>query len=186
MKLTPDSIKTRLKIFSLFTAVMLTGSAVAGVPLQVVYDSAGSGEGYNKLLVLDPAELYTGGLEIGSGVSCCIHGNGASLDLDQNSITASGSGTVLDMDHCALYNGWYGIEFYNNASGYISLCTITDNAQGIAIDGAGNGAVLLEGNNICFNATFGVAVYDEISYPEASYNNTWGNTGGNYMYFCPG
>lgn len=186
MRFSFKGFKVNPVALSLFLSLIFLGSAVAGIQLQDVYDSAGSGEGYDKLVVLDPDEVYTGGLDVGSGVTCCIHGNRAAVDLDGNSIIASGSGTILDIDYCVLYNGMPCIGFYLNASGSISMSTLTDNSMGVALDGAGEGEVLLEGNNICFNSTFGVAVYDEISYPEVSYNNTFGNTGGNYMYYCPG
>ncbi len=77
------------------------GIGIAGT-LQDAYDEAGPGEGYDKLVILERGQVYTGSLIIPGGIDCCIRGNdavcmpggldirvstGASLDIFDTVIT---------------------------------------------------------------------------------------------------
>ena len=82
---------------------MLAPRAWAYVSLQQVYDNAGPGGGYDKLLELDPQEEYGGDLNITGGVTVCIHGNGAKIiGLSSPSRSIRVYGSKLDIDHCIL------------------------------------------------------------------------------------
>ncbi len=98
--------------------------------LQAAYDACGPGEGYDKLLVLDPANIYTGMLTVTDSVRSCIHGNGALIHLNnlsyRNSIRAWGQSTVLDMDHCIIRGANEAVGLHDGVSGTFSNNTFYD------------------------------------------------------------
>ena len=78
-----------MKKLLIFTVCFLMATVAAfGVKLQTSYDKAGPGDGYDKLLVLDPNETYTGSCGVLIGKKSCIRGNGALVDLDGGNIQA--------------------------------------------------------------------------------------------------
>ncbi len=162
--------------------IALTVSVSRATLLQSVYDSAGGGEGYDKLLILDPSQSYTGGLWIRLGVKCCIHGNGAVIDLQYSGIRVQDNGTVLDIDHCVLTHGQYGLIYVNNATGTVRNNTILQNNYGIDSQG-GKTSLLIENNIIADNANIGIYC-EEYHEPIIQYNTVSGNPKGDYVYRC--
>ena len=175
-------MRARCTVTVILGLMMLGASASWAVSLQSVYDDAGGGEGYDKLLILDPAEVYTGGVWMYLGVKCCIHGNGAVIDLQYSGIRAQDNGTVLDIDHCVLTNGQYGLLYVNNATGTVRNNTILRNDYGIDSQG-GKTSLLIENNIIADNSKIGIYC-EQYREPIIQYNTVWANPRGDYVYRC--
>ena len=104
-------------MFCLSLSILLADS----IPLQVMYDNAGPGQGYDKLIILQPPQTYTGGFTQ-NVQSVCIQGNGAIIDIQDGTILVDGYEKVLDFDHCVFYsstNNYCYILYLNDASGNI-------------------------------------------------------------------
>jgi hypothetical protein len=155
--------------------------------LQSVFDAAGPGEDYDKLLILDPGIVYTGGFEF-SGLDCCIHGNGAVIDLQGGEILAAyaeGETAVLDVDHCVIVNGTNGLNYDANlrdVTGTILNNTFYGNQNGIRAFITGTGLVI-KNNIIVSNSNYGIFVKQYYE-PTILYNDVWDNPGGAYMEEC--
>jgi hypothetical protein len=178
-----------LKKLLIFTVCFLIATAAAfGIRLQTAYDQAGPGEGYAKLLVLDPKETYTGGCGVLIGKKSCIRGNGALVDLDGGNIQAGGSGTQLDISGCCLINaGYYGainVTDFANATADGNTITKSNGIAGIRV--WEYSTATLKNNIIWGNATYGVAKHQNTGTTNILYNDVDNNKGGNYVYWCPG
>jgi hypothetical protein len=158
-------------------------TALAAVTLQEAYDAAGPGEGYDKLLVLDPGTVYTGGLTVERGIYSCIHGNGALVDLEDKSVWAAGYGTGMDIDHCVLTNGYSGIYVSEDARATIRNNTIVYNQYGVSSWYGNPFNVIIENNIISENSVYGIYCR-EFFEPFIEYNTVWGNLLGDYMKNC--
>ena len=102
----------KILIISLFLFLNILNAAT----LQSAYDSAKSGEGYNKLIILNKDSIYTGGFTQNVQM-VCIHGNGAIIKLEGDTIKVTGPSRRIDIDHCVfLVNQNAGSAVYlNNA-----------------------------------------------------------------------
>lgn len=102
--------------FAITTAVA-AALATAGT-LRAAYDAALPGEGYDKLLILEPGVVYTGGLHIGPilipesvsysgepGLDVKIVGRGAVLDLAGSQLSISYCPNRLDVEDCVIVGG---------------------------------------------------------------------------------
>ncbi len=165
-----------------FTLLLGTGSAVWAVVLQDVYDAAEAGEGYDKLLVLDPEVTYTGGLTVSRGTRSCVHGRGAVINLENKSVWVAGYQTSLDIDHCILRNGYSGIYASEDAGLTARNNTIVACGYGITSWMPGIG-VVIENNIIVDNLVYGVYCREYFE-PFLQYNTVWGNHEGNYIKSC--
>ena len=165
-------------------ALIAIASAAGAVHLQDVYVQAGPGEGYDKLLVLDPAEIYTGYMIVDIGTSCAIHGNGALIALDPTESIQVGqsipSQTRLDIDGCVITGGAYGIKYEWASQSTVRNCTITGNAVGIRMWGTDG---TIENCIIAGNHQYGIACRSGMN-PSIMYNCMWGNPGGDCMEYC--
>jgi hypothetical protein len=149
--------------------------------LQSMYNTAGPGEGYDKLVILERGEVYIGPLTISGGVRCCIRGNDAVCSLANSNIFIS-AGSTLDISDCVLYGGHYALHYSANSNGTIRGNTIYGGVDGIR---AVLAQVTIENNIIAQNSGMGIAI-DEEMLPFIQYNDVWENLGGNYMAFCSG
>ncbi len=172
----------RLVSTSLVIAVLAVASSAPAVSLLSLYEAAGPGEGYDKLLVLDPAETYTGGIWVEGGVRCCVHGNGATIQLTFNSMLADGAGSILDIDHCILTGGDAGVYISNGATGTVRNNTMRGNQNGVK-SYLGSTDLLIENNVIVENVQHGIYV-SEFYEPVIRYNTVWSHPQGNYMMRC--
>lgn len=171
-------------------AVALIVPVAGAKTLQSAYDEAGPGEGYDKLLILDPNITYTGGLALVQGKKSCIRGEGALCDLDGGQIFVSQPGTQLDISGCCLVDGGYGaIYVADSATVNVDGNTICKSAIGVYVWVYSSATIK---NNIIFknNKTggqmYGIAKHQSTGTLNILYNDTDSNYGGNYMYFCPG
>lgn len=150
--------------------------------LQGAYDAAGPGQGYDRLVSLEAGEVYTGGLMVDSGARCCIHGNGAVVDLAGESIWAGWFDTVLDVDHCVLTNGYAGITISDFATGSVRNNTICGNRYGVRAWNSDT-SLVIENNIIAKNSIYGIYCR-EFFEPVIQYNDVWENPAGNYIRNC--
>lgn len=176
-------------VILILSAVLVTSALGAQVSLQAAYDACGPGEGYDKLLVLDPANIYIGMLTVTNSVRSCIHGNGAIIHLNypsyRNSIRAWGQGTVLDMDHCIIRGANEAVGLHDGVSGTFVNNTFYDCGYGIYVWDAASATAY---NNII---AFGPAGSIGFARLEGAttvihHNDVWRMPGGAYMEFCPG
>lgn len=141
------------------------GTAAPSIPLQKAFDDAGPGNGYDKVLVLETGQVYTGGLLIGPvlslisfemegppGIDVLIQGNGAILDLEGGQICISYCNNRLDIEDCVIING--NIRFrglrtaFHDVVPFGSVRHVTfyrPHDYGVRLQGSGAG-VLLERN----------------------------------------
>lgn len=170
--------------------MILAPAATASVPLQAAYDAAPPGEGYDRLLVLDPGTLYTGGLVVATG-SNCIHGRGARIDLGGAGeiLVQGGTGTLLDIDHCVITNGMNGLHYDSSEepaalSGTIRNNTFAGNRIAIRAWLTDPARTVIENNIIAFdNAAWGVYVRETYE-PVVRWNDAWGISDYAYMKQC--
>lgn len=174
--------RMKLSLFLIPFVGALISSPVLAIHLQDVYDDAGPGERYDKLLILDPGEIYTGYLGVTPNTSCAIHGNGALILLDPwGSISASGQ-AKLDIDGCVISGGTTGINYEKGSNSRVENCTIVNNTMGIQCSETN---VTISNCIITNNSRFGIA-HRGGPEPTILYNNVWNNTSLNYATFCPG
>ncbi len=164
----------------LAASLALGAGSMYGTTLEEMYDAAGPGEGYDKLVILERGQVYTGKLIIPANTTCCIRGNGAVCDTEGLSIRAS-SGVTLDIFDTVITNH-YALYYDPDSQGHISGNTITGGYYGIRCLLAD---VVIENNIVVNNSYIGVAADSDLL-PVASYNDVWNNAGGNYMEYCSG
>jgi len=116
------------------------------------------------------------------GIRCCIHGNGAVIDLDWESLYAVGYGSVLDVDHCVLVGGYAGCYISEGATGTIRNNTIYGCGYGV-ISWYGDETLLIENNIIVGSLNYGIYCRQYLE-PFIHYNTVWDNRAGNYMENC--
>jgi parallel beta-helix repeat protein len=177
--------------FVLLIALALIVSTVGAKTLQSAYDEAAAGEGYDKLVILDPDVTYTGGCAVLQGKKSFIRGNGAICDLESGQIFASQPGTQLDITGCCLINGGGigAIYVADSASANIDGNTICKNGVGLYIWAYSSATVknnIIFKNNNSAGPMYGVAKHQITGALNILYNDVESNFGGNYMYFCPG
>jgi hypothetical protein len=178
-----------VKILSITTACLCLGAATAfGVTLQSAYDACGPGDGYDKLLVLDPKVTYTGGCGVLMAKKSCIRGKGALVDLDGGSIMAGQYGTEVTVEGCCLINaGYYGAVNAQDGANVIVNGNSIAKTNGVAAVYVWIGCSGTIKNNIIYGGkTYGIAKHQSTGTLNILYNDVDNNLAGNYMYFCPG
>lgn len=116
-----------MKVY-LTTILLLLAVLLSGTTLKEVYDNAEGNALYDKILVLNTGEIYTGSLLIGGtfnhipatftdtlGANVKIMGNGAVLDLQGGFITLQYTDKRLDISDCVIING--GVKFRGSTEG---------------------------------------------------------------------
>jgi hypothetical protein len=176
----------RRRLHAVLVAALLTllasTPAVAGVStLLDAFNAASPGSGYDTLVTLDRDTIYTGGLTLPAGNHCII-GNGALVNLQASSVQV-GDGVSLDVSGVSFTNGTYGLDISGTGVGHVECCNFINNNDGLrAWDTA---SVTLLSCNFVDNDHYGVYRY-EYALVHNAYNNAWGNTANDYVYYCPG
>lgn len=169
-----------------YVALLLIPALVAPLAwaktLQDAYDEAGPAEGYDKLVILDPNESYTGRCDVLAGKKSCIRGNGAVVDLKFGQVVATGAGTELLITGCCLINGNAAVAIQDGATGTVDGNTLCKNVM--AIKPWLSSACTVK-NNILYGNEYGVAREQNTS-TTISYDDVYNNVKGNYVYWCPG
>ncbi len=114
--------------FYLSTMLLLLAVLLGGTSLKEVYDNAEGTALYDKVLILNTGQVYTGSLLIGGiynhlsgtftdtlGANVSIIGNGAILDLQGGFITNQYTNKRLDITDCVIING--GVKFRGSTDG---------------------------------------------------------------------
>ncbi len=159
-------MKLYIVTFFLFLFLALNGTSI-----KEVYDNASSNGLYDKELILNTGEIYTGSLLIGGlynhipgtftdtlGANVNIIGNGAVIDLQGGFITIQYTDKRLDISDCVIING--GVKFRGSTEGtnlipqgsvsFVTFYQAEDYA--VRIHSAGEGISI---NNNIFVDTYG-------------------------------
>jgi hypothetical protein len=162
-------------------ALLCIGAATAGaVTLQSMYDQAVPGEGYDKLVILQRGQVYTGGLTVAGG-TCCIRGNDAVCMAGGFDIAVS-AGATLDLFDTVI-TGHRGVWYHEGSQGIVRGNTIYDGFFGIR---AFSAEVTIENNVVAYHDGVGIAADTTVMEPYIRYNDVWNNQKGNYMSYCSG
>ena len=158
------------------------------ITLQEAYDNAQPENGYDKYVVLEPNQIYQGGIGIFDG-SIYIDCQGSIIDLmDGGGIWLYADeyyNASLDIEYCTIYNGEiFGIDYAGISTGIISNCNFIKNDIGLTLHD--NAHVILKNSNFIDNDTYGLGIITEIPILEVSYSNFWDNLEGDCMENCPG
>ena len=180
-----DIFKIKMKYFIINLFIFFT--ITFGITLQEIYDNASPMDGYEKYLILNPNEIYSGGIGIYEG-NIFIEGNGAIIDLEFGvGIWVYSDGYIsanLDISRCSIINGSeYALSYSGYSSGNILNCNILNSSIGIKLFDYSQ--VLIKNCNIINNNIFGIGIYSTTPIVALSYCNAWEN-GENYMENCPG
>jgi len=149
--------------------------------LQEAYLNSNPGLGYDRLIILQRDVVYTGGLNI-TNESIGIKGRGAIINLSGSSIYISGN-SMIELDACGIINGSNGIHATGNAKVFLTQCTFYNNQNGIMFDS--DGIIEVINTIISFSSQYGLAC-NENSTCILSYIDSYQNTEGDYMEWCPG
>jgi parallel beta-helix repeat protein len=170
-----------LKIISLFFFLFGLSTLTAATLLEV-YQQAQPGLGYDKLVMLEPDSIYTGGISI-TNQKVGIKGRGAIINLNGGSIIVSGE-SQIEVDGCVVINGGNGIYASGNVSCLVSQCTFYGNNVGIHFLSA-TGMVTVVNTIFSNNTQYGFAC-DQNSYRVLHYLDAYQNAQGNYKEWCSG
>ena len=158
------------------------------VTLQEVFNDAESNGDYEKYLILDPNQIYTGGVGIYEG-DVFIDCQGSIIDLQQqNGIWIYADENylaTLDIQYCNIINGaYYGLSYSGISSGTVTNCNFYNNNIGIKpFDYA---ELHIENSNFIDNTTYGLGIISETPTITINYSNSWNNENGDYWENCPG
>ena len=171
----------------IFLFVALIASAFFAVqspaiPLQQAYDEAEPGAGYDKMVYLDPAEVYTGGILLEDGPTCILS-CGALVDLQGDRIYVE-PGTVLDICGVVLANSdSAALKYYGTGEGWIDHCTFVGNYDGLYFWEYSD--MVITSNIFSYSSHWGVYTHTDAD-RWMCFNNAWANAAGNYKEYCPG
>ena len=169
-------------------ATLLLISISFTTTLQEAYNNSSAYEGYEKYVILEPGQIYYGGLGIYEG-DIFIDCQGSTIDLqNQNGIWVYADEdylATLDIQYCNIINGaYYGLSFSGIASGTITNCNFYNNE--IGIKPFDYSEVNIENCNFINNITYGLGIIGEHVTVNVNYSNSWGCENGDYWENCPG
>ncbi|TKJ39069.1 hypothetical protein CEE37_11640 [candidate division LCP-89 bacterium B3_LCP] len=163
-------------------ALLLLSGQVLAIPLQQAYNDALPGAGYNRMIYLDPAETYTGGLTL-ADETVCILSCGALIDLQNSRIIIEESAS-LDVYGVVLTNAdGAALEYQDAGHGWIDHCTFAGNYE-VVYFWIGSD-MMLTSNIFSYSSHYGIYCHEDVNRWMA-FNNAWNNTSGNYKEYCPG
>ena len=168
--------------------LLLILNVFVSATLQEAYDNASSYEDYEKYIVLEPEEIYTGGLGIYEG-DIYINCQGSIIDLNnQNGIWIYADEEYLaslEIEYCNIINGaYYGLSFSGSSIGKVSNCNFYNNDFGVKAFDTTN--LQIENSNFIDNQTYVLGIIIEDPIVAISYSNSWNNNDGDYWENCPG
>ncbi len=170
----------RIFTTGILVLVLLLSSMAFATALNDIYLNAPAMAGYDRVLVLDPQQTYTGGIII-FNEKIAVWGNGATIDLQGNGIIAIGKG-LLDIDGCNLINGGAAVNVADEVRTRVSNCVFYNNDTGI--QHYSYMAPLKVYNSVFMNNQGnGVLTFEEnLTYME--YNVAYNNSGGHFQAGC--
>ena len=163
-------------------------SLAFSITLQEAYDNAEPENGYDKYVVLEPNQIYEGGLGMFEG-NTYINCQGSTINL------LGGAGiwlfaddyynATLDIEYCTIFDGeTYGVNYMGTSSGSVSNCNFISNDIGLVLMDQSHAT--LKNSNFIDNETYGLGLITEEPVLEVSYSNFWDNSEGDCMENCPG
>ena len=157
------------------------------ITLQEMYLNAQAENGYDRYIILDPTQVYTGGIGI-FDENIFIEGNGSVIDLDNNlgiwAFSEEEISANIDISRCSIINGSeYALSYSGFSTGIILNCNLINSNFGIKLFDYAN--VVIKNSNLINNTTYGVGIYSTTPILTISYSNAWGNSQ-DYMENCPG
>jgi nitrous oxidase accessory protein NosD len=172
-----------MKNLLLFTFILaiFTSFSFGATSLQQVYSDAQPGLGYDRLLILHPDSMYSGGISV-TNEKIGIKGYGAIIDLAGDSINVSGE-SQIDIDGCVIINGGSAVAAHGTVNGLITQCTFYGNQIGIHF--MSSGCMEVMNTIISNNSRYGYAC-DETSVCILHYLDSYQNSQGNFMEWCSG
>ena len=120
-------IKQTIVLFLLLFSILPVNSGA--IPLDSVFQTAPPLAGYDKVLILQPNQLYTGGF-VSFNQTVAVWGNGATIDLQGSGIIAVGKG-ILDVDGCVFVNGAAAINVSDEVKTTVTNCIFYRNTYGV-------------------------------------------------------
>jgi len=165
-----------------FILLLLMPVLLFGGSLEDIFQAAQPGMGYDRLIILEKDSLYTGGISI-YNESVGIKGNGAIIELNGDSISVKGKSRI-EIDGCVIKGGYASLVLRDDASCYLSHCTIYGNQYGIYAT-RHYGLVEIINTIISNNSVYGIAISEETA-RKLSYINMYQNSLGNYYEYCTG
>lgn len=169
------------KVLELMSVLLVILPVLAyGTNLNDVFVNAPAMAGYDRVLVLDPSQVYTGGIVV-FNERVAIWGNGAVIDLQTNAVIAIGTGE-LAIDGCVFVNGGAAVSVADEVRTVISNTVFYGNDMGIQHFSVL--APLIVYNSVFMNnQNYGVFTNEEnLTYLE--YNVAYNNPGGHYVAGC--
>ena len=168
--------------------IIILLSSCFSITLQEAFNEAGPNGDYEKYLILEPNQTYTGGVGIYEG-DVLIDCQGSIVDLqEQNGIWVYADENylaTLDIQYCNIINGgYYGLSYSGIASGTITNCNFYNNE--IGIKPFDYSEVHIENCNFFNNITYGLGIISETPVITVNYSNSWGCENGDYWENCPG
>ena len=182
----------KTSILTMFTkkyiVLLFITQVVFSIPLQDIFDNAEPFQNYDKYLVLNNNEIYTGSLGIYEG-RVFIKGNGAVLDLMNGGgiwiYSTEEYPAHLDVEYLTIINGaYYGISYAGTSTGKIENCNFIDNDFGLKF--FDTSTVEVKNSNFVGCGTYGLALFSMEPNIDVSYCNFWENADGDLQENCPG
>lgn len=164
-----------------FILIILTSFSFGATSLQQIYSDALPGLGYDRLLILHPDSVYSGGISA-TNEKIGIKGYGAIIDLAGDSIHIYGQSRI-DIDGCVIINGGSAVAAHGTVNGLITQCTFYGNQIGIHF--MSSGCMEVVNTIISNNSRYGYAC-DETSVCILHYLDSYQNSQGNFMEWCSG
>jgi len=157
---------------------------LSAMSLWEVYEQSSPANGYDRYIILESGEVYTGGIG-SSEESIYIEGNGAVIDLQGGTgIWISGDSQAtgsLAIDRCTIFGGGsYGITISGYSTNSIINCNLINDNFGIQISDSVNVTI----KNCIFDENqYGVAIVGDQTTHSITYCNAFVNEY-DYMLNC--
>ena len=168
--------------------ILIFFSFTFSITLQEAYDNASSYENYEKYIILEPDNIYTGGIGIYEG-DIYINCQGSIIDLEQGNGIWIYADVIypssLNIEYCTITNGqYYGLSFGGLAIGNIVNCNFIDTNFGLKL--FDESEVYVTNSIFADQETYGIGLYSETPSLNTSYSLFWNNNEADFMENCPG
>ena len=175
------------KMIKFFLSILFILNLIFSTSLQDMYNNSESLNGYDRYIILNENEIYTGGIGVFEE-SAYIEGNGAIINLELGLgiwvYSDSLSNIRLDISRCTIINGSeYALSYSGYSQGNIINCNLINSGNGIKLFEFSN--LIMKNCNLINNNNYGVGIYSTTPTLFITYSNAWEN-GNDYMENCPG
>ncbi|MAV64161.1 MAG: hypothetical protein CMG00_03100 [Candidatus Marinimicrobia bacterium] len=122
----------------IYLATILSSFLVSNT-LQEIFDNAPSNGEYQKYIILEPNQIYLGGISgiNEDGLNVFIDCQGSTIDLNNQlgiwTYASLGEELNLKVQYCNIINGQYGLYIQGHSKADISNCNFYNNHIGVKI-----------------------------------------------------